>query len=264
MDIQIGQMFGKWEVIGEPVREKEGHHWLYPCRCSCEAHTEKYIDKYNLIKGKSRSCGCIASEVTRQRMTRHGLCRTRLFHVWLSMRARCNNPKNTRYAAYGGRGIKICDEWNDFKVFHDWAYANGYDESAKYGECTIDRIDTNGNYEPSNCRWCNSKEQANNRRRNVNITYNGETKTAEEWAESIGIKSQTLRKRIYDGLDIEQVMLPKNIHVVVLTYNGESHTIKEWSEIIGVQAKTIYERYRKGLPIEKILYSGNLLNKERR
>ena len=113
------------------------------------------------------------------------------------MKDRCYNPNNNAYCNYGARGITVCEEWlNSYLSFRDWALNNGYSEALPSSECTLDRIDVNGNYCPENCRWVSMKEQCNNKRDNYNISYNGTTKTLTQWAEEYGIKSRTLRTRI--------------------------------------------------------------------
>lgn len=137
---------------------------------------------------------------------KHGGKGTKLYEVWCSMKRRCELPSVHSYKYYGGRGISVCDEWKEsFVAFRDWAYKNGY----KYG-LSIDRIDNNGNYEPSNCRWVTMKEQANNQSSTLKIEYKGETKTLHEWAENLGVKSHTLYQRIYKlGWNIERAFSEK-------------------------------------------------------
>lgn len=128
---------------------------------------------------------------------KHGMYKTRLYSIWASMKERCLNTKDYRYKHYGARGIKVCDEWkNDFKTFYEWAILNGYDEAAPKGEYTLDRIDVNGNYEPSNCRWITLKEQQLNTTKSRLITYKGKTQTIKEWSCELGIKYSTLLTRI--------------------------------------------------------------------
>lgn len=127
----------------------------------------------------------------------------RIYLIWHDMKRRCYQPQNKRYSRYGGRGIRICAEWLDnFQAFFDWSMANGYSP-----ELTIDRIEKDGNYEPSNCRWATKYEQANNRSNNHFITYNGETKTMKEWSDTVGISYYALRQRINRGWDIEKALL---------------------------------------------------------
>lgn len=116
---------------------------------------------------------------------------TKLYGVWNSMRNRCNRSTDRGYRNYGGRGIKVCEEWNVFSVFQKWSYESGYKEGL-----SIDRIDNNGNYEPSNCRWVTPKIQANNSRNVHWITFKGETKTLSDWAADLGLTPQSLSYRL--------------------------------------------------------------------
>lgn len=138
----------------------------------------------------------------------HGKRGTRLYTVWNNMRERCRNPQNREYVRYGGRGIKVCDEWkNDFRAFYDWAMSSGYDETAPRGKCTLDRIDNDGNYEPTNCRWATAKDQANNTRRTRFIEFNGERHSVTEWARRLGINQSTLSMRINKyGWSVEKAL----------------------------------------------------------
>ena len=137
------------------------------------------------------------------------MTKTRLYCVWSGMVQRCTNPSADNYARYGGRGIKVCEEWsNDFCAFRDWAITNGYAEGL-----TIDRIDNEGNYDPSNCRWVNRTTQQNNTRRNHFFEYNGITHTVAEWSRILGVNRETLRHRIIRGnlKDFENLPYPQLI-----------------------------------------------------
>ena len=127
---------------------------------------------------------------------KHGGTGTRLHKVWIMMKQRCNNPNTGEYHRYGGRGIKVCDEWLSFANFRDWAMSNGYEPNAPRGECTLDRIDNDGNYEPSNCRWIDLKEQMVNRpKRGTFYVHNGESHTLYDWAQLLTSTNAEKSKR---------------------------------------------------------------------
>lgn len=127
--------------------------------------------------------------------------RTKLYSVWCAMRQRCNNPKNKDYKWYGGKGVLVCEEWNDFKIFQEWALLNGYEEGL-----TIDRKNGDMNYSPENCRWITISEQQRNRKGLHLIAYNGETHCMQEWAEICGISRGAIRDRLKKGWTVEETL----------------------------------------------------------
>ena len=195
-----GQRFGRLEVLGR-AGSKCGHT-LWHCRCDCG--NETYVLACGLRSGNVVSCGCWKNELAGKGNLSHGKSKSRLYEVWKAMRQRCNNPNHDSYKNYGGRGIYICDEWNDYTAFEEWAIKNGYGGSAKFGECTIERKDNSGPYSPDNCVFANWSEQQNNTRNNHRITIDGETKTLTDWCEIYGIRPSTVLRRIGLGWSEEK------------------------------------------------------------
>ena len=184
-----GQRFGYLVVLQDAGRNKYGDV-LWKCRCDCG---EEYLVKsVNLTHGFVKSCGCMTSKMIRDKNKGHGLCDTKLYSVWGGMKSRCYNPRNREYDNYGGRGIKVCDEWkNNFVKFYEWSMNNGFSE-----DLTIDRIDVDKDYSPDNCRWITNKEQQRNKRNTRYLTYRGAKKSLMEWSEITGINHSTILDRL--------------------------------------------------------------------
>lgn len=162
----VGMRFGKLLVTAKDEDRKNGHDIYWLCKCDCG--NEKSVTTGHLRSGTVKSCGCLHRQVSLEhlaeaskRALKHGEAGTKLYSVWNSMRQRCTNPKSRVYRWYGGKGVKICDEWKDFGKFAAWAYANGYKdlEDVQYKErLSIDRIDSDGDYCPENCEWITVSE----------------------------------------------------------------------------------------------------------
>ena len=196
-----GYRFGELTVIKRDGTSKNKHStWV--CRCDCGNTAIVPSDK--LRSGRTKTCG----------HTRYGKKpgyhpardNPRLYVLWLDMKGRCYCKTRDNYKYYGGKGIRICEEWLDFPSFCEWALSNGYNESANHGECTIDRIDISKGYEPGNCRFVSWDIQANNRSDNRYITYKGQTKTLSEWARVYDIKWATLKARLDSGWSMEKAV----------------------------------------------------------
>lgn len=178
--------------------------WL----CECDCGTQKIIRKDSLIQGKSKSCGCLhkenAAAQIRERSVKHGDFGTKLYGVWAAIKRRCYNQNSRYYHEYGGRGITVCDRWkDDYSYFKEWSLAHDYKEGL-----SIDRVDTNGNYSPDNCRWVSMKEQQNNRRNNIKLAYEGKEYTLRELSDISGISFRTLKGRHERGWSIENMLDP--------------------------------------------------------
>lgn len=190
----VGQVFGRLTAV-EDLGIEEGYR-AYRCACSCGEET--VVAAYRLLHDKGpRSCGCLQREA----VTKHGMEGTRVYNIWQGMKARCEDPTHKSYPNYGGRGIVVCSRWSEsFKDFYDDM------SDPPTGEHTLDRLDNDGNYEPSNCRWATPTEQANNRRNSRLLTYYGRTQTLTQWAREYRIHPITLRGRLDRGWSLKQAL----------------------------------------------------------
>ena len=181
--------------------------WL----CKCDCGNERLVTQKLFVSNHVKSCGCLKKESARingKKSIKHNDSFSPLYHSWSGMKSRCNNPNDKSYKNYGGRGITVCKEWNDeYLSFRNWAINNGYEKGL-----TIDRIDVNGNYEPSNCRWSTIKQQENNRRNNRYIEIDGVVHTMTQWAEMYGIPWATFQRRLDAGMS-PKLALTKPIQV---------------------------------------------------
>lgn len=205
----LGERFGLLTVTEERPSRMSGNRLVTMWHCKCDCGNELDVIANSLTGGRTKSCGCAKAKMISQRVAKHRGIDDRLYKVWANMKARCHNPNHTSFSDYGGRGIKVCSEWDDYSAFRDWALANGYNANANYGECTIDRINNDGDYTPDNCRWVDMSVQRTNTRTPSNarlIEYNGKTKRLCEWATITGLKPSTLGERLRRGWNVSDAL----------------------------------------------------------
>lgn len=196
IEIKIGDVFERLTVVSKEIIKKGRPH--YRCHCSCGKNI--FVYKYSLSGGQ-KSCGCWISD--HSSTITHGMCGTKVYLAWKSMRRRCNNPNEKSWPDYGGRGIKVCKRWDKFANF----FADMGDLPAP--GYTIERIDVNGNYQPSNCKWIKKADQCKNMRKNVFLTIDGQTKIVADWARETGVNVHTLWTRLYTGWSPKDAISPK-------------------------------------------------------
>ena len=195
---RTGERHGRLVVLGPAnIKKRTENYWL----CKCDCGNECVVSGSQLKKDGTKSCGCYQKETYGKHAITHGMTKTKLYKRWNSMKQRCQNPNEARYADYGGRGISVCEEWEDFEGFKKWAMENGYEE-----HLSIDRIDNDGDYCPENCRWVPMSVQAWNKRTTTRITYNGETHSLNGWSKKTGLPPSTIRARIDKRWDIKDAL----------------------------------------------------------
>lgn len=209
-----GKKYERLTVIGYSHTDNNGRHWLCECDCSGEKRVTPTAGALN--SGNTKSCGCISREMTAQR-NRDGIIYDTPLKIELSQRLRhikerCYKKYHKSYHMYGGRGVAVCDEWldkdNGFDNFYSWSIENGYQK-----DLTIDRINNDGNYEPDNCRWVDMVTQANNRRDNVIIEYEGQSHSIAEWARIKGLERKTLEWRFREGWTGDELFQPSRTKI---------------------------------------------------
>lgn len=191
-----GKKFNCFTVLRLSENKSKSNEYLWECKCDCGEI--RYLTTQKVKK--QESCGC-------KRKTANNMSGTKLYNIWNSMKQRCYNPNDSVYKWYGGKGVSICKEWKDsFVEFQKWSYANGYKEGL-----SIERVNSNGNYEPSNCEWITRSE--NSTRSNIEMSrmykFNDEEMSLKDWSEKLGIKYKTLHKRLTDGWSIEKAFMTK-------------------------------------------------------
>ncbi len=201
----VGMKFERLTVISYSYTDSKSHRTYWKCKCDCGNEIVKATNL--LTTGLVKSCGCLLSDKRHINTYKHGACinnkETRLYKIWANMKYRCSKPGNQMAAYYYDKGIRVCEEWvNDFDNFRKWAIENGYSD-----DLTIDRINSDGNYCPENCRWATKEEQIINRK-NINhfLEYQGKTQTLSQWSRELNISRTTLTTYISKGMNLYDVV----------------------------------------------------------
>lgn len=243
----IGQRFGNLTVI-KKLSLRKNSHVIWECLCDCgNSHN---VSTTHLRKGVIKSCGCRLFRRKHGHATQNNHSKT--YKAWASVISRCENPNNKAYCNYGGRGIKVCDRWK--KSFENFLADMGESPSTNH---SIDRINVNGDYEPENCRWIPIAEQSRNQRRNVFLTYQGQTMLLVDWVEKTGIDQSTISHRLKKGWSVEDALSTppgtKNKRYKKITYQGKTQCAASWAKEVGLHPGTLRWRLKQGWSIQNAL-----------
>ena len=197
IDDIAGMKFGMLTVLAYSHTKNGCSYWL----CKCDCGNTKAVMKSNLIHQKTKSCGCLQRRQTSKHSKKHGESMTRLYGIWKGMRNRCYNPKAKAYKNYGGRGIQVCEVWQKYEAFREWALGNGYED-----HLTIERKDCDGMYEPSNCTWVTISDQGKNTRKNRYIEHDGKIMSLAEWSRALGGGPNLVTTRLQRGWSEEDAV----------------------------------------------------------
>lgn len=185
-----GDRYGRLTIINEIKQIGNGRRFL----CKCDCGNKKEVNLSKLTSDNTKSCGCLQQESRKKSTKTHGMVGSRLYNIWNGIRERCTNPKSSIYSHYGGRGIKLSDQWLDFTSFMHWSLSNGYEN-----DLTIERKDVNGDYCPENCKWVSMEHQNLNKRNTLLVEYKGEIKPLKTWCEELGLGYVRIWKRLNKG-----------------------------------------------------------------
>ena len=196
----VGKTFGRLTVVEKT--DKRGSSGAVFWKCLCICGKTKDVSSSCLRTNQTKSCGCwfldIASQKGKAKKV-HGKTGTRIYRIWSNMKSRCNSKTNKKYSIYGARGIKVCERWEKFENFYE-------DMGDAPDNMTLDRIDVNGNYEISNCRWATQKEQQNNRRNNLILEYDSKKYTLQQLCDYLGKNSDKVQQRLKRGDSLEKAL----------------------------------------------------------
>ena len=205
VEVKEGERYGRLTIIREVEPAGSSHKRVRRFLCRCDCGNEIICRLPNLKSGTTKSCGCYRKFVSSNRRDCHHLQNTRIYRIWCGMKRRCYNKHNEHFDRYGGRGIIVCDEWKtDFMNFYDWAMSNGYDD-----KLSIDRINNEGNYEPSNCRWANQKQQIVNSTATIKCSLGGNIVSLSDIADILGVSFKRIRRIVYmlnNGYDMSELL----------------------------------------------------------
>lgn len=199
----IDRKFGRWIVLGLPSSGRK-----YYCNCRCSCGTNREVLAKDLVRGRSKSCGCVNSENTTARNMRHGLTESPEYSIWCGIKKRCYDQNEVFFCNYGGRGIKVCERW--LHSFENFLSDMGIRPTNKH---SIERRNNDGDYEPDNCYWATRDEQARNKRNNRRVEIGGETMIIADWAKRVGLRAQTIAQRLFRGWsERDAILIPQLRH----------------------------------------------------